>query len=250
MNRTNDTASPVNPLPAVVVALFLTLLGIELVFTLGARGLVGGPDAVGWRLAAIQRYAFSSEILDWMWTTGRWPAEHLIRFVSYLFVHGSFTHALIAGVFLLAMGKMVAEVFGSLAMLLVFFLSGIGGALAYGLLVQDGIPLIGAFPALSLNWVIRCIQPMRATQLKIQASCACSGTWLWLISMDFFGSRNTLLPSTGERKLTPFSSILRNFPRLQTWKPPESVSIGLSQPIKPCNPPCFLTTSVPGLSIR
>ena len=46
MNRTNDTASPVNPLPAVVVALFLTLLGIELVFTLGARGLVGGPDAV------------------------------------------------------------------------------------------------------------------------------------------------------------------------------------------------------------
>jgi hypothetical protein len=42
-------------------------------------------------------------------------------------------------------------------------------------------------PALSLNWVMRFIQPMRATQLKIQASSACCGTADWLKTICFFG---------------------------------------------------------------
>lgn len=138
---------PVNPLPPVVAALFLIVMGIEVAFFLGARGLIGGPEAVGWRLEAIQKYAFSGDIFDWMWTNGRWPAEHMIRFVSYPFVHGGFTHALFVGVFLLAMGKMVAEVFGSLAMLLIFVASGIGGALAYAVFLNDPIPLLGGFPS-------------------------------------------------------------------------------------------------------
>ncbi|MCB1364328.1 MAG: rhomboid family intramembrane serine protease [Rhodobacteraceae bacterium] len=140
-------AAAVNPLPPVVVALFLAIMGIELAFDLGARGMIGGPEAVGWRLAAIQTYAFSGDIFDWMWQNGRWPGEHLIRMVSYPFVHASFTHALFVGIFLLAMGKMVAEVFGAVAMLAMFVVSGIGGALAYALLLNDPIPLIGGFPA-------------------------------------------------------------------------------------------------------
>ena len=138
--------SPVNPLPPVVVALFLIFIAIEAIFQLGARGLVGGPEAVGWRLEAIQRYAFSGEIVRWMWETGRWPMEHLIRFVSYPFVHVSFTQTLFAGVMFLAMGKMVAEVFGPWAMLVVFFGSAIGGALCFTLLTTGPAPLIGAFP--------------------------------------------------------------------------------------------------------
>ncbi len=136
----------INPIPPVVAALFLILLGIEAVFQLGARGLAGGPAAIGWRLEAIQTYAFSAQILDWMIETSRWPVEHLVRLVSYPFVHVTFTHALFVGVFLLAMGKMVAEVFGSLAFLLVFFLSGTGGALVYALVLNDPLPLIGGFP--------------------------------------------------------------------------------------------------------
>jgi len=136
----------VNPLPPVVAALFLVIMGIEVTFSLGTRGLVGGPQAVGWRLEAIESYAFSGEILRWMWETGRWPLEHLIRFVSYPFVHGSFTQSLFVGVFVLAMGKMVAEVFGGIATLVVFVLSGVFGALVYALLVNDPYPLIGGFP--------------------------------------------------------------------------------------------------------
>jgi membrane associated rhomboid family serine protease len=137
----------VNPLPPVVAALFLFIMGIEAAFSLGTRGLIGGPEAVGWRLSAVETYAFSGDIFRWMWDTGRWPTEHLIRFVSYPFVHGSFTQALFVGVFVLAMGKMVAEVFGGVAMLIVFVLSGVGGALGYALLTSDSYPLIGGFPS-------------------------------------------------------------------------------------------------------
>ncbi|MEX0282658.1 MAG: rhomboid family intramembrane serine protease [Arenibacterium sp.] len=143
----SSNPSPVNPLPSIVSALFLILLGFELVFQGGARGLLGGPEAVGWRLAAVQSYAFSGEILEWMWATDRWPVEHLIRFVSYPFIHGSFTEMLIAGVMFLAMGKLVAEVFGTLAMLAIFFVSSIGGALAFTLFTEGPYPLVGAFPA-------------------------------------------------------------------------------------------------------
>jgi membrane associated rhomboid family serine protease len=143
----NPNPLPVNPLPAVVIALVLIIMGIEVAFSLGARGIVGGPAAIGWRLEAIQIYAFSADIFDWMWANGRWPFEHLQRFVTYIFVHGSFTHALFVCVFVLAMGKMVAEVMGDLAMALIFVLSGVGGAVGYALLVDTPIPLIGGFPA-------------------------------------------------------------------------------------------------------
>lgn len=142
----SNNISPVNPLPPVVVALFLMIVGIEAVFSLGARGILGGADAVGWRLEAVQRYAFSAEIFDWMRSNGRWPAEHVIRFLSYAFIHVSFMQAVFAGVMVLALGKMVGEVFSQFAVLLVFVLSAVIGALAYGLLVDSRVPLIGAFP--------------------------------------------------------------------------------------------------------
>jgi membrane associated rhomboid family serine protease len=138
---------PVNPMPPVVIALFLVLMGIEAAFSLGARGILGGPGAVGWRLQAMQTYGFSGEILHWMIDKGRWPADQLVRFVSYVFVHASFTQALFSGVFLLAMGKMTAEAFGAVPMLVIFFASAIGGALAYSFFAIAPGWIVGAFPA-------------------------------------------------------------------------------------------------------
>jgi rhomboid protease GluP len=138
--------SPVNPLPRAVIALFAAIMGIEVMFTLGAQGIIGGPAAIGWRLGAIQGHAFSAEIFQWMLTNGRWPGEHLARFVTYPFVHASFTHALFAAVMVLALGKFVGEVFRGWAVLAVFFGASIGGALVYGLLAGSQMPLIGAFP--------------------------------------------------------------------------------------------------------
>ena len=138
--------SPVNPMPPVVVALFLMILLLEAVFSLGARGLVGGPEAVGWRQGAIQDYGFNAEIFGWMLQNGVWPSEHLQRFVTFIFIHGSFTHALFAGIMLLALGKFVGEVFSQWATLLLFVASAIGGALVFGLIAPDRPWLIGAFP--------------------------------------------------------------------------------------------------------
>lgn len=146
MSSSHDE-SPLNPLPPVVVALALLIFGIELVFQAGARGFIGGPDAIGWRLGAMQDYSFSGPIFDWMIQTGRMPGEHMMRFVTYPFVHFNFTHSIMVLVFLLALGKMVGEVFGTFAVLLVFFTSAVVGALAYALIANDPQPLIGGYPA-------------------------------------------------------------------------------------------------------
>ena len=66
--------SPVNPISPIVVLLFVVMLGIEIVFTLGNQGFVGGPQAVGWRAGAVQDYGFSGAVFDWMWNNNRWPA--------------------------------------------------------------------------------------------------------------------------------------------------------------------------------
>ncbi len=137
---------PVNPLPWAVVLICIGIAAMEIVLTLGARGIAGGPGAVGWRLEAVRQFGFSAEIFDWMITQGRWPTEHVLRFVTYVFVHPTFTSAAFACVMLLALGKWVGEVAGSIAVIACFFLSAIMGALAYGLTVNSGYPLIGAFP--------------------------------------------------------------------------------------------------------
>lgn len=138
--------SPVNPLPPLVWLLFIALALPELIFSAGEAGLVGGPQAVGWRLNALNDYAFSGEAFDFMLEQGRLLPEHLLRFVSYPFVFGSFTSALFAGVILLAMGKMVGEALGGWAVVLMFVLCGVVGALVFGLLTNQAW-LVGAYPS-------------------------------------------------------------------------------------------------------
>lgn len=143
---TDLNEAPINPLPPVVWALVVPMAMAELMFNMGARGLIGGAGAVGWRLAAIQDFAFSAEALRWMVETGRYPVELLWRFVTYPFVHAQLSQAVFAIVFILALGKMVGEIFRAWAVLAVFFGSSIFGAIMYTVLVPNPIPLVGAFP--------------------------------------------------------------------------------------------------------
>ncbi|PYG28609.1 rhomboid family intramembrane serine protease [Pelagimonas varians] len=139
--------SPVNPLPPVVIALFLVMAGVELAFNLGERGLIGGKTSAGWRVEGWERFGFSDRVFEWMIQTGQWPIEHLIRFVAYPFIHGSFVHGMFAMVILLAMGKIVAEALGAVKFVLIYFGSAAVGALAYGVFLDDPRILIGAYPA-------------------------------------------------------------------------------------------------------
>jgi len=141
----DHNAPPLNPLPPVVWALALPMIALEIVLQIGAAGIAGGPDAVGWRVEAITKIAFVPDLWREMWALGTFPAEHMLRFVSYPFVHANLTHAAFAVVILLALGKFTAEVLRPWAVLAVFFGAVATGALAYGFL-DTPMPLFGAYP--------------------------------------------------------------------------------------------------------
>lgn len=126
-------AAPINPLPAAVWLLIALIAGIEAVLWAGGAGLIGGPQAVGWRLAAIERFAFSSAVQGWMWETGRYPMAHLWRYPAFGLIHAGPMHAFLAVVLLAALGKYVAEAFGTRAFLVVLVLPPIAGAAVFGL---------------------------------------------------------------------------------------------------------------------
>ena len=107
MSSDPNFQSPVNPLPPVVIILFGAIMLCEGVFSLGAQGILGGPEAIGWRNQALREYGFNTDVFSWMLQNGIYPWEHLIRFVSYPFVHGTFTQALFGGAMVLALGKFV-----------------------------------------------------------------------------------------------------------------------------------------------
>jgi membrane associated rhomboid family serine protease len=144
--QTDPNAAPLNPLPAVVWLLALPIIGMELVLNLAASGFIGGATGIGWRQDAVQRFAFSPDFMRQMITTGNYPPEHLMRLITYPIVHLTFTHVAFVVVFLLALGKMVGEVFRPWAVLAVFFGAAMAGALAYTAMPFIQSALIGGYP--------------------------------------------------------------------------------------------------------
>ncbi|MFN3721533.1 MAG: rhomboid family intramembrane serine protease [Paracoccaceae bacterium] len=140
-------AAPINPLPLVVWVLVLPIIAMEVVLSAAGAGLIGGAQGIGWRSQALERFAFSPELMRYFLDTGQYPLDGLHRLVSYPLVHGSMTHVLFVVVILLALGKMVGEVFRWWAVLLIFFSAAIVGALAYTLILPGvRAPLIGGYP--------------------------------------------------------------------------------------------------------
>lgn len=140
-------APPINPLPLVVILLTCLIGGVELIFQAAEAGFIGDGQAIGWRVAAVQQYAFSDTLFDWMRVNDAYSPQNLLRFVTYLFIHQSFMHSLFALVFVLAMGKFVAEIMNPFAVLIVFFASGALGAAVYSIALDEPFALIGAYPA-------------------------------------------------------------------------------------------------------
>ncbi len=144
--QTDPNAPPINPLPWIVWVLALPLIAMEVVVGLGSAGVVGGAQAIGWRLDAMERFAFVPDLLRLTWETGQWRADALWRMLTYPLVHASFSHALFSIVILLALGKWVGEVFRPWALLVVVAGATIAGAVAYTLVPGAQVALIGAYP--------------------------------------------------------------------------------------------------------
>lgn len=138
--------SPLNYIPPVIVAFALAFFGMELLFQLGERGIIGGDNGFLYRYAANLSIAVPGDLIDQALANRRLPPRDLFRFISYPFVHGNFTHMLFVVALFLAIGKLVGEKFGPLAVLALFYGSSIAGALAYVLLSDDPSPLAGGYP--------------------------------------------------------------------------------------------------------
>ncbi len=143
----NRNAPPLNPLPPVVWLLALPMILLEAVFSLGDGGVVGGPEAIGWRTAAIETYGLWPDYWRQQAGLGAFDAELLLRFFSYPFLHYTLTQAVFAIVILLAMGKFVGEIFRWWALAAVFFGASLVGGLVYVSIPAIQQPLFGAYPA-------------------------------------------------------------------------------------------------------
>lgn len=137
---------PVNPLPPVVWLIVLPLAAMEAWINAGTLGLAGGQTGIGWRNAMAQRWALEPQMLDQMLQAGQLTPDYAMRFLTYPLVHGSFIHALMAIVFILALGKFVGEVFRGWAVLTVFLTSTVAGGLAYSMVPGLTAWLFGAYP--------------------------------------------------------------------------------------------------------
>lgn len=87
-------------------------------------------------------------VVDFAFIPAR-PSD-LLTYVSYLFLHGSYLHAAINSLWLLAFGPPVAWRLGTARFLLFYFLCGIAAALAH--LISDWgsmVPVVGASGAVS-----------------------------------------------------------------------------------------------------
>ena len=146
-DRSHLEPSPFHAVPLSVVAIFFMVFGIECLFSAAEAGFIGGPEAIGWRLGALEQYGFSPLVFDWMISTGQFPAEHLLRILLYPFLHYGFVHMIFAGVIFLAMGKYVGEAMGGWTVPILFFACSIVGAIVFALIVGEtrGL-LIGAYP--------------------------------------------------------------------------------------------------------
>lgn len=144
----NLNASPLNPLPGVVWLLLVAVLGVEAVLSAAGHGLIGGPEGLGWRVRAIERFAFSSAIQQWMIDNMRAPPMYLVRYLTFGFVHGNPMHAVFGAVLLAALGKMVAERFGALRFAVLVLGVPVLAAGLFGLVTaQDRLGfLFGALP--------------------------------------------------------------------------------------------------------
>lgn len=146
MNATSsrpDPGSPRDPAtgaPAFLWALVAVMAAIELVLSLSETGLFG---AAGWRRFAIAAGAFWQPVLSGDMAPV-YPGQGLLMFITYAFLHGGFVHLALNSVVLLSLGKFCSMRIGAGKTLLVLTLSAVGGALAFGVIGNNAVPMIGA----------------------------------------------------------------------------------------------------------
>lgn len=146
MGNGTGAEMPFNSVPGAVLIIAALMAVVELALSLGASGMIGGPGAVGWRADMVTQYGLRPRVLPLavQGDAGLW-----VRFISYPFVHGTFTHALFVVALWVALGKFVGDLYHPFAVVAIFVVATLGGgvvfALAGGAFGFDGW-LFGGYP--------------------------------------------------------------------------------------------------------
>jgi membrane associated rhomboid family serine protease len=140
------SSEPIFNVPGVLAGLTALLVLVH-----GLREWVLTPDASGYLIGlfAFMPVRYESSLLG----PGAFPggvAADVWTFVTYAFLHGSWSHLILNSVWLLAFGTPVARRFGPLRFLAFFAVTAAGGAVAH-LTAHAGMPvwMIGASAAVS-----------------------------------------------------------------------------------------------------
>ena len=142
--RSKRTFNPISPVVLVIVGIMAV---IELGLQAGAHGWIGGVDAISWRNVMAQNFGLNPAVVEHILQGGTIEPKVIWPFFTYIFVARSFINFLIVAALILAMGKMIADRFSSIAVLILFISCTLVGAIVFGLSPHSNrFPMLGAYP--------------------------------------------------------------------------------------------------------
>jgi len=160
---------PVLRVPAVIVGLILVLIAAHVARVMSPTLL---QNAIIYNYAFIPtRYSHAFLVAHNVAPQTFW--ERAIPFVSYIFLHGSYTHLFVNCVWLVPFGAIVARRLGSITFILFFLVCGAAGAGAYlAANWGDPNPAIGASGAISgvMAMAFRIVALIEAPDLQTYAA--------------------------------------------------------------------------------
>ena len=136
----------VNPIPTAILVIFFGIILVEAFLFFNVGGLIGKTGVAAERLLLIQNYGVPPKLANWMLGTGNPSIDNVFRFVAYPFVNLSSLSVVFASVLLLALGKMVGEVFSTLSVVSIWTLSTTLAAFFYSISSTNGQILVGSYP--------------------------------------------------------------------------------------------------------
>jgi membrane associated rhomboid family serine protease len=143
MSGENAGIGPLRWPDGFTLGIIVVCAALELTFQLADHGIIATPRL---RLLAYTYGGFWPGLLsDWQ---PNFPGQSVTMFLTYSVFHGGFWHFLFNMITLVSIGAAVLERGGMRRYVLIYVVSILGGAVAYGLLAPNYSPMVGASGAL------------------------------------------------------------------------------------------------------
>jgi membrane associated rhomboid family serine protease len=170
----SESRQPFLRAPAIVLILIALLIGIEAV----REAFFASTPQLFYRFGFVPA-RYSASFLAAHQIDGGSLLERAIPFVSYMFLHGGWTHAALNCMLLLPFGSLVARRYGNVLFLALFLICGVAGAVVHLATNWESLaPTIGASAAV-VGLMGAAFRIMLATPDEQLAPLASGRVFLW-----------------------------------------------------------------------